>query len=77
MLLVMCSAVCRDIGGSDPERMAAPRVCDYVHEVFKNTCIKVMLLYALGMPSATVCTVIVTSVYNASVHRSVCVCNSL
>jgi len=40
----MYSVVCRDIGGSDPERMAAPRVSDYVQEVFKNTCIKVMLV---------------------------------
>jgi len=41
-------AVCRDIGGSDPERMAAPRVSDYVQEIFKNTCIKVVFIFALG-----------------------------
>ena len=29
-------AVSRDIGGSDPERMAAPRVEEYVRELFKN-----------------------------------------
>ena len=28
-------AVSRDIGGSDPERMAAPRVEEYVRELFK------------------------------------------
>ncbi|XP_056275560.1 putative aminopeptidase W07G4.4 [Pseudoliparis swirei] len=28
---------CRDIGGSDPERMAAPRVVDYVQELFKDS----------------------------------------
>uniref|UniRef100_K1QUZ1 Putative aminopeptidase W07G4.4 n=1 Tax=Magallana gigas TaxID=29159 RepID=K1QUZ1_MAGGI len=33
--------VTRDIGGSDPERMAAPNVVKYVEEVFKGTCIKV------------------------------------
>ena len=31
----------RDIGGSDPERMAAPRVADYVREMFKGTSVKV------------------------------------
>lgn len=36
--------VCRDIGGSDPERMAAPRVAEYVEEVFKGTCIKVEVI---------------------------------
>ena len=43
----VCSTVCRDIGGSDPERMAAPRVCEYVQQVFRNTCIKVMKLCLL------------------------------
>jgi leucyl aminopeptidase len=33
--------VCRDIGGSDPERMAAPAVAEYVQKVFKDTCVKV------------------------------------
>ncbi|XP_077378812.1 putative aminopeptidase W07G4.4 [Festucalex cinctus] len=28
---------CRDIGGSDPERMAAPRVAEYVVQLFKNS----------------------------------------
>ena len=31
----------RDIGGSDPERMAPPRVEEYVKEVFKGTNISV------------------------------------
>ena len=31
----------RDIGGSDPERMAAPRVAEFVQECLKGTCIKV------------------------------------
>lgn len=33
-------AVARDIGGSDPERMAAPLVADYVQQLFKDTVIK-------------------------------------
>ncbi|XP_046366263.2 putative aminopeptidase W07G4.4 isoform X1 [Haliotis rufescens] len=36
--------VTRDIGGSDPERMAAPRVLEYVQEAFKGTCIKVSVV---------------------------------
>lgn len=32
---------CRDIGGSDPERMASPRVADYVQELFKDSPVKV------------------------------------
>ncbi|KAF3695599.1 putative aminopeptidase W07G4.4 [Channa argus] len=31
----------RDIGGSDPERMAAPRVAEYVQELFKDSPVKV------------------------------------
>ena len=31
----------RDIGGSDPERMAAPRVAEYVQECLKGTYVKV------------------------------------
>ena len=27
----------RDIGGSDPERMAAPKVANYMVELFKNS----------------------------------------
>ena len=34
-------AVARDIGGSDPERMAAPRVAEYVSALFKGTNIAV------------------------------------
>ena len=33
--------VCRDIGGSDPERMAAPRVADYVQDLFRDSPVKV------------------------------------
>lgn len=36
--------VYKDIGGSDPERAAAPCVAAYVSEIFKSTCIKVRLL---------------------------------
>lgn len=34
-------AVARDIGGSDPERMAAPAVSEYVQQLFKGTDISV------------------------------------
>ena len=33
--------VCRDIGGSDPERTAAPRVEEYVREYFAGSSVKV------------------------------------
>ncbi|KAK8759094.1 hypothetical protein V5799_003273 [Amblyomma americanum] len=36
--------VCRDIGGSDPERMAAPRVADYVQRVFRDSPVKVEVI---------------------------------
>jgi len=36
--------VARDIGGSDPERMAAPRVEEYVEEVFRGTNVKVEVM---------------------------------
>merc|ERR1719474_1351588 len=36
--------VARDIGGSDPKRMAAPRVEEYVHEAFKGTKVKVEVM---------------------------------
>nr|XP_020449380.1 putative aminopeptidase W07G4.4 [Monopterus albus] len=32
---------CRDISGSDPERMAAPRVADYVQALFENSPVQV------------------------------------
>ncbi|XP_029572571.1 putative aminopeptidase W07G4.4 [Salmo trutta] len=32
---------CRDIGGSDPERMAAPRVAEYVQALFKESPVQV------------------------------------
>lgn len=34
----------RDIGGSDPERMAAPRVAEYVREMFEGTLVKVEVM---------------------------------
>lgn len=37
-------AVARDIGGSDPERMSAPKVVEYVEELFKGTSIKVQVI---------------------------------
>jgi len=37
-------AVARDIGGSDPERMSAPKVVNYVEELFKNSSIKVQVI---------------------------------
>lgn len=36
--------MCRDIGGSDPERMAAPNVATYVKELFVNTPIQVEVI---------------------------------
>ncbi|XP_054154214.1 putative aminopeptidase W07G4.4 isoform X2 [Oppia nitens] len=36
--------VARDIGGSDPERMAAPKVAQYVEELFKNSVVKVNII---------------------------------
>nr|XP_015197444.1 PREDICTED: putative aminopeptidase W07G4.4 [Lepisosteus oculatus] len=40
--------VCRDIGGSDPERMAAPRVAQYVQDLFKGTEVKVSVISHIG-----------------------------
>ncbi|KAK3706766.1 hypothetical protein QZH41_004505 [Actinostola sp. cb2023] len=37
--------VCRDIGGSDPERMAAPNVAKYVSQVFHGTAVKVSITH--------------------------------
>ncbi|XP_028654033.1 putative aminopeptidase W07G4.4 [Erpetoichthys calabaricus] len=37
----------RDIGGSDPERMAAPKVAEYIQELFKNTPVKVSIVSEL------------------------------
>jgi leucyl aminopeptidase len=36
--------VSRDIGGSDPERMAAPRIEEYVRKTFEGTSIKVEVM---------------------------------
>lgn len=40
--------VYRDIGGSDPERMAAPRVAEYVQSVFKDSPVKVTVVSNLN-----------------------------
>ena len=36
--------MCQDIGGSDPERMAAPRVEEYIRELFEGSPVKVSYL---------------------------------
>ncbi|XP_039267964.1 putative aminopeptidase W07G4.4 [Styela clava] len=36
--------VCRDIGGSDPEKMAAPNVAEYVQKVFENSSVLVSVI---------------------------------
>ncbi|XP_068594463.1 putative aminopeptidase W07G4.4 [Brachionichthys hirsutus] len=36
--------VCRDIGGSDPERMAAPHAADYVQQLFEGSPVQVQAL---------------------------------
>ncbi|XP_061116083.1 putative aminopeptidase W07G4.4 [Conger conger] len=40
--------VCRDIGGSDPERMAPPRVVEYVQALFQGTLVTVSVESALN-----------------------------
>uniref|UniRef100_A0A2P2HXD0 Aminopeptidase W07G4.4 n=1 Tax=Hirondellea gigas TaxID=1518452 RepID=A0A2P2HXD0_9CRUS len=43
--LDQAKSIAKDIGGSDPERMAPPRVEDYVKEVFsKSSCIKLHVI---------------------------------
>ncbi|CAG2121947.1 unnamed protein product, partial [Medioppia subpectinata] len=37
-------SVARDIGGSDPERMAAPNVATYVQQLFQNSAVKVNII---------------------------------
>ncbi|KAK2183773.1 hypothetical protein NP493_296g02047 [Ridgeia piscesae] len=46
VLASMASAhqVYADIAGSDPERMAPPRVAEYVENIFKDTCVKVRVV---------------------------------
>lgn len=51
--------MCRDIGGSDPERMAAPRVSEYVQTVFKDSPVQVggriwILISLTGSPGSVV-----------------------
>ncbi|KAI1900898.1 hypothetical protein AGOR_G00054580 [Albula goreensis] len=41
--------VCRDIGGSDPERMAAPRVAEYVQSLFKDSPVQVSVVSDLNV----------------------------
>lgn len=41
VLFPVLRLACRDIGGSDPERMASPRVADYVQELFKDSPVQV------------------------------------
>lgn len=36
--------VCRDVGDSDPQRMAPTRVAEYVESAFKDSCIKVDII---------------------------------
>lgn len=37
--------ISRDIGGSDPERMAPPNAAVYVQEAFKDTPVKVIIIH--------------------------------
>lgn len=37
LLGLMCRVIARDIGGSDPERMSAPLVADYIEKNFRGT----------------------------------------
>lgn len=43
----MIRYVCQDIGGSDPERMAAPRVEQYICELFSGTDVNVSIGYSI------------------------------
>lgn len=42
--LEMSFTVCRDVGDADPQRMAPPRVAEYITNVFKGTSVKVHVL---------------------------------
>ena len=39
--------VCLDIGGSDPERMAAPRVEEYIQDLFAGSAVSVSISYGV------------------------------
>ena len=39
--------MCLDIGGSDPERMAAPRVEEYIQELFAGSPVSVSISYGV------------------------------
>jgi len=41
--------IARDIGGSDPERMAAPRVEEYIHKHFDESCVKIEVIKGQSM----------------------------
>ena len=47
--------VARDIGGSDPERMAPANVLAYVNDIFKSTNIKVAIFYQYRLPNQVNC----------------------
>jgi leucyl aminopeptidase len=47
--LYFARSVARDIGGSDPERMTPRKVEEYIHEVFKNTDIKMEVISDLTL----------------------------
>ncbi len=53
--------VTRDIGGSDPERMAAPNVLTYVSEALKSTVIKVKLFFTKFYSKFLFCLIIFKS----------------
>jgi len=44
ILFHFARCVARDIGGSDPERMAPPKVEQYIQDVFENTDVKVNVI---------------------------------
>lgn len=47
-LVFVIRYVCLDIGGSDPERMAAPRVEEYIQELFGgSTAVSVSISYGV------------------------------
>lgn len=41
ILIYFLRTVTRDIAGSDPERMSAIKVLEYVQEIFNLSCVKV------------------------------------
>ena len=47
--MILSRSFVRDIGGSDPERMAAPRVAQYVEEIFADEKTKVSRKLSIGI----------------------------